>query len=236
MPVDPPSCTSGASITRSHGTPSSRCQPWRLIGFSLRRPITCLPGTPATNRAPDADASGAKAETVHVWLAAAGRLGRSHPPVGQAADGRQGGESRRGLPCSETETTPAVSWRRSLPTRPSTGRWCLRFRGGCSGGGARGLGARRATGGVGGAEDRCAPGQPELGIGAIAEGRDEAVVTRTAGRLGLGSVQMRTLAEEERVESSGRHSVTARSASSTTRTGSDAATTFPASSVVGTTR
>ncbi|AYY14555.1 alpha/beta fold hydrolase [Actinobacteria bacterium YIM 96077] len=45
-----------------------------------------------------------------------------------------------------------------------------------------------------------APGQPELGIGAIAEGGDEVVVTGTERRLGIGPDQMRQLADDERRE------------------------------------
>jgi putative phosphoribosyl transferase len=45
-----------------------------------------------------------------------------------------------------------------------------------------------------------APGHEELGIGAIAEGSDELVVTETARALGLTSQELAALAERERTE------------------------------------
>lgn len=45
-----------------------------------------------------------------------------------------------------------------------------------------------------------APGHPEFGIGAIAEGSDEVVVTAAAARLGLSDEDLAHLAEEERAE------------------------------------
>jgi putative phosphoribosyl transferase len=45
-----------------------------------------------------------------------------------------------------------------------------------------------------------APGQPELGIGAIAEGSDEVVVTPTARRLGLDDSRLSSLVEAEQAE------------------------------------
>ena len=45
-----------------------------------------------------------------------------------------------------------------------------------------------------------APGHEELGIGAIAEGSDELIVTQTARALGLTSRQLAVLAARERTE------------------------------------
>ncbi|RIQ12896.1 phosphoribosyltransferase family protein, partial [Jiangella rhizosphaerae] len=45
-----------------------------------------------------------------------------------------------------------------------------------------------------------APSHPEFGIGAIAEGSDEVVVTSSAGRLGLGADDLETLVRGERSE------------------------------------
>ena len=45
-----------------------------------------------------------------------------------------------------------------------------------------------------------APGREELGIGAIAEGSDELVVSETARALGLTSRQLESLASKERIE------------------------------------
>lgn len=45
-----------------------------------------------------------------------------------------------------------------------------------------------------------APGHPEFGIGAIAEGSDEVIVSDSAARLGLSAEEMANLAEEERPE------------------------------------
>jgi putative phosphoribosyl transferase len=45
-----------------------------------------------------------------------------------------------------------------------------------------------------------APGQPEFGIGAIAEGGDDVVVTSAAQHLGISNDQMRQLADDERRE------------------------------------
>ncbi|NEE02322.1 phosphoribosyltransferase [Phytoactinopolyspora halotolerans] len=45
-----------------------------------------------------------------------------------------------------------------------------------------------------------APGHPEYGIGAIAEGGNEIVVTGAVDQLGLGPEQMRRLADDERAE------------------------------------
>lgn len=45
-----------------------------------------------------------------------------------------------------------------------------------------------------------APGHEELGIGAVAEGSDEVVVTEAAARLGIGSEQLRQLAAPARRE------------------------------------
>jgi putative phosphoribosyl transferase len=45
-----------------------------------------------------------------------------------------------------------------------------------------------------------APGREELGIGAIAEGSDELVVSATARALGLTSRQLESLANKERIE------------------------------------
>jgi putative phosphoribosyl transferase len=45
-----------------------------------------------------------------------------------------------------------------------------------------------------------APGREELGIGAIAEGSDELVVSETARALGLTSDQLAALANEQRIE------------------------------------
>lgn len=45
-----------------------------------------------------------------------------------------------------------------------------------------------------------APGRPELGIAAIAEGSDEVVLTRAVGDLGIGSRQLRSLVAVERAE------------------------------------
>jgi putative phosphoribosyl transferase len=45
-----------------------------------------------------------------------------------------------------------------------------------------------------------APGQPELGIGAIAEGLEEPVVAATAARVGVDAALMRSLAARERQE------------------------------------
>jgi putative phosphoribosyl transferase len=45
-----------------------------------------------------------------------------------------------------------------------------------------------------------APGHQELGVGAVAEGDDEPVVSDTAWRLGLNQAKMRELADEARLE------------------------------------
>ncbi|WP_129669335.1 phosphoribosyltransferase [Phytoactinopolyspora endophytica] len=45
-----------------------------------------------------------------------------------------------------------------------------------------------------------APGQPEFGIGAIAEGGNEIVVTGAGRAFGLGEEEMRRLADDERAE------------------------------------
>jgi putative phosphoribosyl transferase len=45
-----------------------------------------------------------------------------------------------------------------------------------------------------------APGHQELGVGAVAEGDDEPVVSDTAQRLGLDQAKMRELADEARLE------------------------------------
>jgi putative phosphoribosyl transferase len=45
-----------------------------------------------------------------------------------------------------------------------------------------------------------APGHQELGVGAVAEGSDEVVVSDTARRLGLDPARMRQLADEARQE------------------------------------
>lgn len=45
-----------------------------------------------------------------------------------------------------------------------------------------------------------APGHEEFGIGAVAEGSDEVVMTETAGRVGVGSAQMQPLAGRAREE------------------------------------
>jgi putative phosphoribosyl transferase len=45
-----------------------------------------------------------------------------------------------------------------------------------------------------------APGHQELGVGAVAEGSDDVVLSDTAGRLGLDRVQMQELADHARQE------------------------------------
>lgn len=45
-----------------------------------------------------------------------------------------------------------------------------------------------------------APGQPELGIGAVAEGSDEVVISPAAALLGVSAGRMRGLVEQERTE------------------------------------
>lgn len=45
-----------------------------------------------------------------------------------------------------------------------------------------------------------APGQPEFGIGAIAEGSDEVVITDVGRQLGIAADRMRSLVNDERVE------------------------------------
>jgi len=45
-----------------------------------------------------------------------------------------------------------------------------------------------------------APGHPELGVGAVAEGTDEVVVSDVAAQLGLSEAELKTMAEDERPE------------------------------------